>query len=213
MIIKLIYDCRNMRRPPKALERERRVEALIAEARLANDRRPDENRLRDVIEDPSFSTGTVAPRTIAQPQIVRKPVQPNPEPEDGFGRIRRLHQDRKVAAFRRVLRELFTMIVSANAMGPIQPDEIELPDPICFKILCFNPDGTGRVEGGDYRDRFEELYGLLDGLDLRRIRECSSCKRLFWARRADQVGCQRICANRIRASRFYYRSNAQNAVK
>ena len=202
-----------MRRPPEALERERRMEALIAEARNAEDPSSDENRLRDVIEDPAFNPGTVAPRTIALPQIVRKPVQLNPEPEDGFGRIRRLHQDRKAAAFRRVLRELFTMIVSANAMGPIQPDEIELPDPICFKILRFNPDGTGRVEGGDYRDRFEELYGLLDGLDLRRIRECSSCGRLFWARRSDQVACQKDCANRIRVSRFYYRSKSQLVVK
>lgn len=202
-----------MRRPPKALERERRVEALIAEARNAEDPSPDENRLRDVIEDPAFSTGTVAPRTIAQAQIVRKLVQPNPEPEDGFGRIRRLHRDRKAAAFRSVLRELFTMIVSANAMGPVQPDDIELPDPISFKRLCYNPDGTGRVEGGDYRDRFEELYGLLERLDLRRIRECSSCKALFWARRSDQVACQKDCANRIRVSMFYYRSKSQLVVK
>jgi len=202
-----------MRRSPEALERERRVEALIAEARNAEDPSLDENRLRDVIEDPAYSTGTVAPRTIAEPHIVRKPVQPNPEPEDGFGQIRRLHQVRKAAAFRRVLRELFTMIVSACAMGPIQPDEIELPDPISFKRLCFNPDGTGRIEGGDYGDRFEELYGLLDDLDLRRIRECASCKGLFWARRSDQVACHKDCANRIRVSRFYYRSKSQLVVK
>ena len=203
-----------MRRPPEALERERKVEALIAEARNAEDPGPDENRLRDVIEDPAYSTGAVAARTIDQPQIVRKPVQPDPEPENRFGRIRRFHQDQKAAAFRRVLREIFTMIVSANAMGPIQPDEIELPDPFAYRRLCFNPDGTGRVEGGEYRDRFEELYRLLHGgLDLRRIRECGSCKELFWARRSDQVACQKDCANRIRVSRSYYRSKAQPVVK
>jgi hypothetical protein len=197
-----------MRRAPKALERERRMAALIAEANRAKDPSPGEKRFRELVEDPAFHSSRRAASTVARPQNRRElPEVPYAELGEGYGQIRRRHQERKAEQFRRVLREIFTMIVNAGAIGPVQPDEIELPDPTSYRRLRFNPDGTGRIKGGDYRDRYEELYGLLDGgLDLTRIKVCLSCKRLFWAFRSDQVGCKRACAIRIRSSRFYYKS-------
>lgn len=204
-----------MRRSPKALERERRVEAFIVEANNAKGLTPDDKRLREVIEDPAYRSIVVPSSTIDESRIAGKLRRfSNSERGDGYGRIRRRHQARRAALFRRTLREIFTAIARAGASGPLQPDDIELPDPASWRRLSFNSDGTGRMEGGDYRERFEELYGLLDGLDLRRIRECSStgCSRLFWARRSDQIACQTECANRLRVSRFYYKSKAQDAT-
>ena len=201
-----------MRRSPKALERERRIEAFIAEANKARDPTPDETLFRAVVEDPAFHSLAGAPGSVAKPKIVAKKLGP-PIPEADARRIQKKHHDRMESLFRRSLCELFIAIVGAHVMGPVLPDDIELPDAPALQRLRFNSDGTGRVEGRGYRERFEELYGLLDlHLDLRRIRECSSCKKIFWARRSDQVGCQRDCANRIRVSRHYNKSKAQNAA-
>ena len=120
--------------------------------------------------------------------------------------MRRLQRERHELLFRGVLRELFTEIARAGAAGPILPEDIELPDPNSTRRLCFNPDGAGRIVDSPARARFEELYALLEGLDLTRIRECGSCKQLFWAWRKDQRACSKPCANRYRAARFYYKA-------
>jgi|ERR1035437_1332740 predicted RNA-binding Zn ribbon-like protein len=56
------------------------------------------------------------------------------------------------------------------------------------------------------RARLEEIYRLLNGLELSRIRECQSCNRLFWAKRSDRTGCGKVCANRVRFKRFYHKT-------
>jgi hypothetical protein len=199
-----------MRRPPEALERERRVAALIAEANRARDPSPSEKRFKDLIEDPAFHSSTVANRPLGRPRIGRKLSKlPDPEPESRFLAIRRHHQKRQKSLFRRILRELFLAIANTRAIGPLEPEDIELPEAPSYRRLCFNPDGTGRIEGGDYWARLQELYALLHGLDLTRFRVCPSCKQLFWASRSDQVGCRTDCANRIRSARCYYNSKAR----
>jgi hypothetical protein len=99
----------------------------------------------------------------------------------------------------------FREIPSAHAKGPVQPDDIDLPDPPSFYRPSFERDGTGRIIKSSLRVHTDEIYDLLDGLDRTRIRECSGCRerRLFWARRADQTACDKICANRIRVRKFY----------
>ena len=109
------------------------------------------------------------------------------------------------------LRRLFTAISRAGVDGPLAPDEIELPDPVSFRRLSFNPDGTGLILDSPERAWFEKLYQLLDGADLSRVRECTSCKRLFWARRRDQIACTKRCANRARFSRFYKKARRKAA--
>jgi len=100
-----------------------------------------------------------------------------------------------------------------GADGPIQPPDIILPDPVSTRYLSFDPDGTGRIVDSPDRERFEHLYELLHGLQLARIRECGSCKRLFWARRKDKIACSRPCANRVRASKFYYKVKQRRTGK
>jgi hypothetical protein len=112
-----------------------------------------------------------------------------------------------------VLHDLFTEIARAGAGGPLQPPDIILLDPISMRYLCFNPDGTGRIVDSPDRERFEHLYRLLHGLQLARIRECGSCKRLFWARRKHKIACSRPCANRLRSSKFYYKVKQQGSRK
>jgi|ERR1700689_566191 len=94
-------------------------------------------------------------------------------------------------------------LAQAGGVGPIQPDDIELPDPPSFRRLTFKADGTGVIVESPLRARVEEIYHLPDGLDLSRTRECQSCKRLLRAKRSDRTGCGKVCANRIRFKRFY----------
>jgi hypothetical protein len=108
--------------------------------------------------------------------------------------------------FRDFLFRLFTAIARAGARGPIQPDDIELPDQPSFRRLTFKADGTGVILESPSRARLEEIYRLLNGLELSRIRECQSCNRLFWAKRSDRTGCGKVCANRIRFKRFYHKT-------
>jgi hypothetical protein len=83
---------------------------------------------------------------------------------------------------------------------PVAPDESVLPDPVSFRRLSFNPDGTGLILDSPERAWFEKPYEFLNGADLSRVRDCASCKRLFWARRRDQVACSKLCANRGKQS-------------
>jgi len=206
-----------MRRSPKALERERRIEALIDEANLAEELPSAAKQLRDLIEDPAFHAGRLslgqATRRAAGNPIAKTRSESDPAYDKGLKRVRTLHREGNAFSFRRVLLDLFTMIAISGADGPFQPPDINLPDPISLRRLCFNPEGTGSIVDSPDRARFEELYGLLHGLDLTRIRKCSSCKRLFWARRKDKIACSKPCANRARASRFYYKVKQQTAGK
>src|ERR1700730_4316305 len=105
-----------MRRAPKALERERRMAALIAEANRAKDPSPGEKRFRELVEDPAFHSSRRAASTVARSQNRGElPEVPYAELGEGYGQIRRRHQERKAEQFRRVLREIFTMIVNAGA--------------------------------------------------------------------------------------------------
>jgi len=203
-----------MRRSPKALERERQIEALIHEANQGEDLSPADRRLRDLIEDPTAQVGrppfrSATRRAAAQATAKEREPESDPAYEKGFRRIRTLHREKNAQTFRHVLHDLFTKIARAGADGPLQPPDIILLDPISTRYLCFNPDGTGRIVDSPDRERFEHLYQLLHGLQLARIRECGSCKRLFWARRKDKIACSRPCANRVRASKFYYRVKQQ----
>lgn len=49
---------------------------------------------------------------------------------------------------------------------------------------------------------WQDFCEALQDLDVSRIRECQICLNLFWARRSDQVACDRVCANRLRVQRF-----------
>ena len=118
-------------------------------------------------------------------------------------KISAVHRKGNALYFDQFLRRLFTAIPRTGVDSPLAPDEIVLPDPVSFRRLSFNPDGTGLILDSPERAWFEKLYQLLDGADLSRVRECTSCKRLFWARRRDQVACSKLCANRARFSRFY----------
>jgi hypothetical protein len=118
-------------------------------------------------------------------------------------KISAVHQKGNALYFDQFLRRLFTAISRAGVDGPLEPDEIVLPDPFSFRRLSFDTDGTGLILDSPERAWFEKLYQLLNGADLSRVRECTSCRSLFWARRRDQVACSKRCANRSRFARFY----------
>jgi hypothetical protein len=207
-----------MRRSPKTLERERQIEALIHEANQAEDLTPADKGLVDLIEDPAAQAGRpafrpAARRAAAKPTAEEPKSKSDPAYEEGLRRIRALHREKNARTFRSELHDLFTEIARAGADGPLQPPDIFLLDPDSERRLCFNPDGTGRIVDSPDRGRFEHLYRLLHGLELARIRECASCKRLFWARRKDKIACSRPCANRVRASKFYYKVKLRRAGK
>jgi hypothetical protein len=119
------------------------------------------------------------------------------------GKVRAKHAIAHEAAFKHFLRELFTAIARVSARGPLEPEPLELPDPVSFRRLEFEPNGTMRIHDSPLRAGFEQLYRDLVGLDGTRIRECADCGELFWAQRKDRVGCSKPCANRLRFSRYY----------
>ena len=106
-------------------------------------------------------------------------------------------------ATHRFLRALFTAIARAGAAGPLEPEPLELPDPVSFRRLEFEPNGTMRIHDSPLRAGLEQLYRDLVGFYGTRIRECADCGELFWAQRKDRVGCSKPCANRLRFSRYY----------
>jgi hypothetical protein len=211
-----------MRRTPKALDRERQLERLIGQANDANvrwaKRRP--SRLEKVLFDggpaPEVSTSDRRKTTVVNRRRTRQfefdPSSPEAaDYERLYQKVRVRLQKSHALWFTEFLARLFAAIARAAVAGPTQPDEILLPDPISSRRLFFNADGTGRILDSPLRTRFEELYRLLEGADLSRVRECASCVQLFWARRKDQVGCSKKCANRIRVSRFHVRERKSNA--
>jgi hypothetical protein len=198
-----------MRRSPKVLEQERRVEKLIG---LANRAAPAaDGKLREVIEDSDYHTGATDSRSGRVRSVGRKAVPAHDlgvgddakTYEALVGSVRAKHAREHDAAFKHFLRALFTAIARAGAAGPLEPEPLELPDPISFRRLEFEPNGTMRIHDSPLRARFEQLYRDLAGLDGTRIRECSDCRALFWAQRKDRVGCSKGCASRLRFSRYY----------
>jgi hypothetical protein len=170
--------------------------------------------LRELIEDPAFHSG--APRRTRLPSNVssrargaaltstRRRGSEDPRRYELLaGRIRAMTAKNQEREFNHFLKRLFTEVARAAADGPLQPTPIELPDPLSFRRLEFEPDGVIRLCDSKIRAKFEELYGLLEGTNATRIRECPGCNKLFWARRRDQSGCTRTCANRLRFRRFY----------
>jgi hypothetical protein len=211
-----------VRRSPKALERERRIEQLIVEANAARKPSDGDQELRALVEDPAFQENAPVSRCVlrsASPQALG--AQRSSERGSGFvddptynglvARIGRRNREQEGTAVAEFLAKLFTTISRVNAKGPLQPDDIDLPDPPSSYRLQFEPNGNGSIKASPLRVRVQEIYDLLTGLDLSRIRECSGCdeRKLFWARRDDQVGCGKPCANRIRVRNFY-RKNKPN---
>jgi hypothetical protein len=203
-----------MRRSPEALERERHLERLIAQANavsesdtqeppgLFEDLGPSRRRVPDAQRQHSRKPSVLKRATKFEPDA----LHPDASKYDLLVRkISAVHRKGNALYFDQFLRRLFTAISRAGVDGPLAPDEIVLPDPVSFRRLSFNPNGTGLILDSPERAWFEKLYELLDGADLSRVRECTSCKRLFWARRRDQVACSKLCANRARFSRFYTR--------
>jgi len=193
------------------LEQERRVEKLIALANRAAPTPPADARFREVIEDSDYHTGARDSRSGRVRSVSRKAVPAHDlgagDPktyEDLVGKVRAKHAKEHDAAFAHFLRELFTAIARAGAAGPLEPERLELPEPVSFRLLEFEPNGTIRIHDSPLRARFEQLYRDLGGLDGTRFRECLDCGALFWAQRKDRVGCSKPCANRLRFSDYYW---------
>jgi hypothetical protein len=123
-----------------------------------------------------------------------------------LGKVRAVTVRNQEREYRYFLRRLFTTIPRSGASGPIASEPVELPDSVSFRRLEFDASGVMRLRDSPLRARLEELYALLEGAEGTRVRECPGCKRLFWAWRQDQQGCNRVCANRLRFRRFYHRS-------
>jgi hypothetical protein len=199
-----------MRRSPKVLEQERRVEKLIALANRAAPKSAAETSFQKLIEDEAFHAGRKGGQADLVRSVRRKAVLADDRGGGDsetyaalVGRVRAKHAREHEAAFKRFLHALFTALARAGAAGPLEPEPLELPDPISFRRLEFEPNGTMRIHDSPLRARFEQLYRDLAGLDGARIRECSDCGALFWAQRKDRVGCSKGCANRLRFSRYY----------
>jgi hypothetical protein len=122
-------------------------------------------------------------------------------------RIRQKEQEREDLVFKRFLERLFGQIASANSVGISRPRALYLPGPPPLYRVRFDRSGAGRIEPSPLRARVDEVYELLSGLDLSRFRRCSGCeeRKLFWATRVDQVGCGKVCINRIRVLNFNVR--------
>jgi hypothetical protein len=199
-----------MRRSPKVLEQERRVEELIAVANRATPKSAADASLQELIEDPAYHASTRESRRGPLRSVGRKANRAREWGADERkalwaleGKVRAKHAKGHEAAFTHFLRALFTAIARAGVAGPLEPEPLELPDPPSFRRLEFEPNGTMRIHDSPLRAKFEQLYRDLGGLDLTRIRECLDCGALFWAQRKDRVGCSKPCANRLRFSRYY----------
>jgi len=192
------------------LEQERRVEKLIAVANRAAPKSAADVSLQELIEDPAYHSSTRESRRGPIRSVGRKA---SPAREWGAGepkalwalegKVRAKHARGHEAAFTHFLHALFTVIARASARGPLEPEPLELLDPVSFRRLEFEPNGTMRIHDSPLRARLEQLYRNLEGLDATRIRECPDCGALFWAQRNDRVGCSKPCANRLRFSRYY----------
>lgn len=68
--------------------------------------------------------------------------------------------------------------VSSEAMGSIS-------------ILTIDASGNLRLEPG-------LLLKIIEGVEAKRIRQCSECKRIFWAGRIDKLACNTKCLQRRR---------------
>jgi hypothetical protein len=199
-----------MRRSPKVLEQERRVESLIALANRAAPTPSADAKLREAIEDSDYHTGARDSRSGRVRSVSRKALQADdlgagdPKSYEVLAaKVRARHAKEHEAIFKHFLRALFTSIARAGAAGLLEPEPLELPDPVSFRRLEFEPNGMIRIHDSPLGAIFEQLYRDLEGLDGTRIRKCRHCGALFWAQRKDRVGCSKPCANRLRFSRYY----------
>ena len=62
--------------------------------------------------------------------------------------------------------------------------------------------GTG--PDGKFKVTYSPLLAALEGIEIFRIRECArpTCRKIFWAGRADQKGCSESCAKALRNQRY-----------
>lgn len=210
-----------MRRPPEALEREIHLERLITQANAVSESDPQEpSSLFKDFESARRRVPDAQRQHSANPKVFKRATEFEPDASHPDApkydllvrKIGAVHRKGNASYFDQFLRRLFTAISRARVDGPLEPDEIVLPDPVSFRRLSFRPDGIGLILDSPERAWFEKLYQLLDGADLSRVRECTSCKRLFWARRRDQVACSKRCANRARFSRFYKKTRTKRKL-
>jgi hypothetical protein len=81
----------------------------------------------------------------------------------------------------------------ANAQGR----KIDVPPQAMegISVLAIDDSGNVRLEPG-------RLLRIVNGVEAKRIRQCSECKRIFWAGRIDKPACSKKCLQRRRARRW-----------
>jgi hypothetical protein len=81
------------------------------------------------------------------------------------------------------------LITIANSQG----SRIEIPYQITEFAISLTLDGDGKI-----LIQTGPLLELVKGVEARRIRQCSECKRIFWAGRMDKFACTKKCVQRRR---------------
>jgi hypothetical protein len=217
-----------LRRQPEALAREGKLKKLIAEvnASAKPDRRAQELGavLGIPFEEPAGQTSLdgglpTNPAGVGLPSDAAESLPKHCVGEaEGpaylklLERIKQTEQEREDLVFKGFLAELFGEIALVNSTATPPRRDLDLPSPPPLYRLRFDRSGAARFERSPLHARVDEVYQLLGGLDLSRLRRCSGCetRKLFWATRVDQVGCGKVCSNRIRVRNFNYR--AEQAV-
>jgi hypothetical protein len=72
-------------------------------------------------------------------------------------------------------------------------------DKVSMGFLLVENNGTARIQ----KSLFAEA---VDGIDVRRIRLCEACEKLFWAGRLDQIFCSKTCSGLKRIQRWREKS-------
>jgi hypothetical protein len=93
--------------------------------------------------------------------------------------------------------DLYVLIADARnllmAIGNAHGRKIDIPSHAMERISALTIDDGGKVcfEPG-------RLLRIVDGVEAKRIRLCSECKRIFWAGRIDKPACNTKCLQRRR---------------
>jgi hypothetical protein len=87
------------------------------------------------------------------------------------------------------------------AIANVHAGSIEVPRQAAADIvaLVIGTDGRIQVQPGP-------LFEVISGVEANRIRQCSECKRIFWAGRIDKFACTSKCVlrRRVRLWREHY---------
>jgi len=163
---------------------------------------------RPAVEDPRFGTDErpEAMREAAQ-HFFRQhfPQQKFMKLYKHLGPITATHFDEAVTRYQylRGARELLRSIAAMYGIRSGRPfgESIAVPVDALENILVLSVDNEGAL-----RAKHQELFRTLEGVEARRIRQCSECKRIFWAGRTDKFACTRQCVvgRRVRRWRERY---------